>query len=394
MSGTDHDARRLLRPLAGEPEHAPRIDVAAAMRDGTRLRRRRTARIGAAFATVFAVTAAAAVLMQLPDRDRDGAQVAAGPSASSGSAPPVAGPGGLPAAPEGAACVSSDVERTPLATDRTGRWTVTDEPALWRDGELVSAVATQGGQFTVSQINSAGTFAATTVDDTTQPWAYVDGTPTLLRGGAGRATAVSEQGRFGGRLGELPVVWDAPDADPALLPLPAGFTSGEVVAVGDDGETVLGTVGTGRTVQITDTAGTGTGLLWLAGGDTRLLPLPPGADWVRPTAMRDDWVVGLVSDGSAFRYDIARDTMETLPAQITWPSAVGADGAVAGLSVPAPVVPARGYRAVLLTGGVVRTLRPDDPADTLYEISGLSDDGTVTGFAVGAPTRGFTSRCG
>jgi hypothetical protein len=391
VSRPDDEARRLLRPLAGEPEHAARIDVAAAMRRGGRLRRRRRLVTGAAFATVLVVTAA--VLMQLPARDRDGAQVAAGPSASSGSAPPLTGPGGLPGAPEGAACVTADIEGTPVATDRTGRWTVTDEPALRRDGVRVGTVPTQGEKFEVSQVNGAGSFAATSFDSTAQPWAYVDGTPTLLRGGTGHATAVSEQGRFGGRLGELPAVWDDPAAEPVLLPLPDGFTVGEVVAVGDDGQTVLGTVGTGRTVQITDTEATGTGVLWLPGGGTRLLPIPPGADWVRPTAMRDDWVVGLVSDGSAFRYDVVRDTVETLPAQINWPAAVGPDGTVAGLSVPAPVVLGRGYRAVLLAGGVVRALRPDDPADTLYEISGLSDDGTVTGSAVGAPTRGFTSRC-
>jgi hypothetical protein len=216
----------------------------------------------------------------------------------------------------------------------------------------------------------------------------VNNTPTRLKGGAGRAVAVSEQGRFGGKLGELPVVWNTPDAEPELLPLPDGYTIGEVVAFGDDERTVLGTIGAGRTTDVTRGDAVGTGVLWLPGG-IRVLPLPAGATWVRPTAMRGGWVVGVVSDGSAFRYDVEADRIETLPRQITYPVGVSSDGAVAGLSALPGPIEARGYLPYLLVGGEARALRPDDPAGTLYQLTGLTDDGTVIGHVI--PERGVVS---
>ena len=249
-----------------------------------------------------------------------------------------------------------------------------------------------------TEINSAGSFTAWSygTGEDTKAWVYVNNTRTQLKGGDAQAFTLSETGGvIGGKVAERPAVWASPTAEPTMLPLPAGHTAGEVVSVGDDGRTVVGTTGQGRTTEITWADAVGTGTLWLPGGEIRPLPVPEGASWVRPTAARGDWVVGLVSDGSSFRYNIADDALETLPSQIVWPAEVASDGTVAGTAVTPPIVFQRGYHAVLLVGDEVRALRPDEPADSLYEIFGLTEDRRVTGFVMpaGQPGATFLSTC-
>ncbi|WP_033340596.1 hypothetical protein [Catenuloplanes japonicus] len=407
----EEQARRMLAPLAEEPPADPRIDLATIMRDGSRKRRTRAMAGGAAFAAVLAVTAGAGFAV-LPLGNAAGLPMAAGSASWEPSAPttvpiPTTGPG---TAPEGRSCVSQDLSQDSslMITDRTGRWAVTSTgkfsaPVLVENGDELSAVPMEGEGTGVvlipTQINSAGAFAAWSYNtgQASKAWVYLNNTPTLLQGTDARAVAIAETGGvIGGKVDERPAVWASPAAAPTMLELPSGHNVGEVVAVSDDGTTVVGTTGNGRTTEITWSDSVGTGTLWLPDGEVRALPLPEGAEWVRPTAMRGDWVVGLVSDGTAFRYNIEADEIETLPSQIVWPSAVASDGAVAGMVVQTPVVFPQGYRSVLLVGDEVRALRPDDPGDTIHEIFGLTDNLQVIGtFVVPSQSRGgtFASDC-
>ncbi|MDR7277562.1 hypothetical protein [Catenuloplanes atrovinosus] len=403
------EARRMLAPLAEDPPTDPRIDVDETMRVGTRRRRTRTVAGGATFAAVLAVTAGVG-LASLPGGGSAGTPVAAGSSAP--VPPPVPVGVGEPA-PEGAACAVTEFAAragTPMAVDRTGRWTVVSEGKygtsyLLDNGAEVGQVPPapgvdgDGSVLIVTDINSSGTFVAWAYapSQTSRAYAYVDNTPTPLKGEQAQAVAVAETGTaIGGKAGERPVVWATPAAEPTQLALPEGYRSGEVVALGDDGKSVLGTIGRGETTEITLDGAVGTGVIWpSADADPAFLPLPEGAEWVRPTAMRGDWVVGLVSDGSAFRYHVPTKKIERLPAQIIWPSDVATDGTVAGTAVSAPIVFSRGHHAVLLVGGEVRVLDPDAAEGTLYELIGLSENRVVTGYVMPPEATGtpFRSTC-
>ncbi|GAB7044217.1 MULTISPECIES: hypothetical protein [Catenuloplanes] len=387
----EEEARRMMSPLAEEPPADAHVDVPATMVAGTRRRRTRAVAGGATFAAVLAVTAGVGFAALPGTGGSSGSPFAAGPSAE--AVPPNGS-----SAPSGAGCTTADFavrNVVPLAADRGGRWVVGmngkyQAPTLFDNGtevgKLPMAGVGEGGVLIPTQINSAGTFAAWSyrIDETSKAWVFTGTTPKQLTGEDAQALAISESGDVaGGKVGETPVVWNVAKSEPTSLRLPATYRSGEVVAFGDDGKAVLGTVGTGETTDITAAGGTGTGVIWpSADADPQLLPLPQGAEWVRPTAMRGNWVVGLVSDGSAFRYHVADKQIERLPSQIRWPVAVASDGAVAGTTVQPPAVFARGTGAVLLDGDQVRPLRPDDAEGTLYELAGLTDDHRVVGYVM------------
>ncbi|MDP9792648.1 hypothetical protein J2S43_001160 [Catenuloplanes nepalensis] len=390
IGNEEEEARRMLAPLAEEPSADPKVDVDETMRVGTRRRRTRMVAGGATFAAVLAVTAGVG-FATLPGAGGSGGGMpfAAGPS----EAPALPGAGSF--APEGKDCVTADFvwrDVTPWATDRTGRWTLAmagkyQAPVLLENGKQVAELSMDGvgagGELIPAQVNSAGSVAAWsyTGGEASKAWVFNGGTGTQLKGTDAQATAISENGVLGGKANEKPVVWASPAAEPAALKLPEGYKSGEVVGLGDDGRTVVGTIGTGRTTEITWSDSSGTGAIWAsADAAPELLPLPEGAEWVRPTAARGDWVVGLVSDGSAFRYNIAEKELDTLPGQIVWPVAVTSDGAVAGTTVTAPIVFSRGTGAVVLVGDEVRTVRPGDPEGSLYTLGGLTDDLEVIGY--------------
>ncbi|GAB7046922.1 hypothetical protein [Catenuloplanes indicus] len=393
----EEEARRMMSPLAEEPPADARVDVAATMVVGTRRRRTRMVAGGATFAAVLAVTAGVGFASLPGTGGGPGSPFAAAPSA-------VVPPNGS-SVPRGAGCVTADfAARTvvPLAVDRSGRWVVGmngkyQAPTLFdngaRVGELPMDGTVENAVLIPTQINSSGTFTAWSYgsSEASKAWVFTGTTPKRLAGDDAQALAISESGDLaGGKVGEKPVVWNVAKPEPTSLRLPASYRSGEVVAIGDDGKLVLGTIGTGETTDITTVGSSGTGAIWpSADAAPELLPLPAGAEWVRPTAMRGDWVVGLVSDGSAFRYNIADKKIERLPSQILWPAAVASDGAVAGTTVQLPAVFARGTGAVLLDGGEVRPLRPDDATDSLYELAGLTDDHEVIGYVMPpAPANG------
>ncbi|MFI5845255.1 hypothetical protein ACIA8K_36685 [Catenuloplanes sp. NPDC051500] len=378
------EVRRLLRPLAGEPETDPRIDVAETMRRGAQLRRRHQAVTSAAYAAVLGLTIAGGVVM-LPLGNREpAAEPMASGSATTGWNAGLFPPSGAPIAPEGTGCAVSDFpvrDAQLYRTDRSGRWSVTGRaystgdlpPSIFRDGVPAGNVTVPDQYAVVTAINTAGEAAMTSEGDQTRPWALVNGVSTPLPGGAGTATAINDSGRLGGTLdnGARPVVWDGPAASPADLPMPDGFDRAVVVGIGNDG-TVVGAVSS-------DLDNRAAMVLWLPGGARRVVShASEGVEQIRPVAAGDGWVVGRESTGLGFRYDIAADRYETLPGQLAAPVAVTANGAVAGLAAQSDGND-YGQGAYVLLGDEVRPLEGIDGA-TATHISGITEDGhTVFG---------------
>ncbi len=198
-----------------------------------------------------------------------------------------------------------------------------------------------------------------------------------MAGGRAAAAAINDAGVIAGTLGApffggVPVTWPSATAAPVKLPLPAGFTKGDGLAIGEDGTVV------GRVYRKT---GEGTGYLWLAGGATRLMPPPTvnggKATYFWPESTSDGWVIGravlLGADGgsrefASYRYRISTGRYERLPAQLG-PPAIGAENGwvlgVTGTDEP-----------VLIAGAKVVKL-PKCKGMKEYVVSSLSADGKV-----------------
>jgi hypothetical protein len=381
----DHDAVRLLSPLAGEPAGPARIDVTRAMTEGRRRRRTRWWASGVAVVAVTATTAAGGTLAfsALGRPAPAPSRPVAGPSPSVGVAAPPAGPKDcrVTRLPTGG------VEKS-LVTggDPSGRWQVgrlypassgaTRSLVVWRDGKIVDRVEPGGDDDSFSDINTRGQAVGFGFQPDARPYAYRDGTVSPLAGGEGTATAINDQGVVVGSLGPIyqgrPVRWPAITARPQRLPLPAGAKFGDATDI-DEAGNVVGTV-TGGNEE-------GTAYLWLADGSVRRMPMPESdgrqADMFWPAAIRNGWVVGrsVIDTANArsfgfYRYRIATGRYEELKVGSGMPARVAANGWVLG----------EGASPVITTGAGGTTVLPKYPkltGEQQYLVASFSDDGLV-----------------
>jgi uncharacterized membrane protein len=315
----DEAAVALLRPLDREPAAASTINIDLAMREGRRVRRRRTAtRAVAAIAAaglvlVGGVTAVAALrgpagdpdTTATPDAASASASASTGPSASpSESTWPTRRPAD-PAAPPPVPtrCTLSqlpvpDGVKMALVTgaDPTGRFIVgrsylgdgDKQTLMWRDGK-VQKVPLVGSEPVLNDVTTSGTAVGLNYfDDGPTPVVYRDGAVTRLAlDGAkdGEARGINENGVIAGTLDRtVPVRWAGPGSSPEKLPLPAASRTGQASDIDEDG-TIVGWVGDRAAAYV-----------WFPDGTHRELPAPT-ADGKRPTeidasSIRNGWVTG------------------------------------------------------------------------------------------------------
>ena len=387
----DRDAVALLSPLAGDPAGPSRIDVAGAMAEGRRRRRTRWWTSGMAVVAVTATTAAGGTLAfsALGRPTPPPPRPAVTPTPSIAVAAPPVGPKDCTVTR-----LPTDGFEKALVTggDPSGRWHVgrlyppgrtQQRPlVLWRDGKIVSKVLFDGGDDSLTDVNSRGVAVGSGFDPDISPYVYSDGKARTLAGGEGAASAINDAGVVVGSLGPLyegvPARWPSTTAKPQRLPLPAGVESGEASDI-DEAGNVLGTV--------TPTGKEGTGYLWLADGTTRRMPLPEvdgrKATMFWPAAIRDGWVVGRAVIDTAdtrsfafFRYSIAGNSYERLVSGAGMPARVAANGWVVG-EADRPVI----------TVGTRNTKLPAYSklkGDQQYIVESISDDGlVVAGYSSG-----------
>lgn len=386
-------ARRLLRPLAGEPAEPSRVDAARAMADGRRRRRHRWWATGSAVAalTVTSVTGGtlavaalnrpAPVLLPLPT-------VSATPPAPASAS---ASASARPAAPERCTVTRLPTDGVDKAVvtggDPSGRWLAgrlytgragfSYPLVLWKDGRIAARPEMPGGDPTLVDVNRSGTAVGWGFPgEEPQPYVYSGGRMRKLPGGAGTAHALNDAGVVVGGL-EKDVVsraarWPSPAAAPERLPVPDGTRDSVAVDVDEDG-TIVGTVSNPALSREK------TGYLWLPDGTATTMPMPE-IDGVRatffwPESVRGGWVAGRAgistpdsTSFAPFRYRVATGTYERLPDDAGMPDRVAANGWVLSTG-----------RGVFLVAGAGATELPAYRGGTDYQMVSLSDDGLVAG---------------
>ncbi len=136
-------------------------------------------------------------------------------------------------------------------------------------------------------------------------WVYLDGKLHQVIGG--EPVAINEKGQMVGGLN----LWPSPLAAPARLPLPAGAENGGASDIDDDG-TIVGSVGAADNYVPYVWAKDGTGY-------PLTVPVYQGAplQYLRPTAVRNGWVVGYGYPSGmapvAVRWDLATGVVEVFP---------------------------------------------------------------------------------
>ncbi|MEV4343157.1 hypothetical protein AB0J83_01560 [Actinoplanes sp. NPDC049596] len=390
---TDQDrVVRILRTMPDEPPAPSTIDVPRTMAEGRRRRRARRWSGGVALAAVTAVAAGGGTVAVAAMRDTPAPPPRPAPSvttaattAAAAPAPPVPRDCKVALLPSGGIKKALVTSGDPSGHYLAGRVYPGDgaRTVLWKDGVLQSRPAMPGADATWEDINSAGVAVGSSFPSGDEQQAYVStgATVTPLRGGPSVASAINEKGLIAGVLGSpyeggLPVVWSSPQASPARLALPAGYAYGEANAIDEDG-TVVGLVVRGNQKRMSD----GTGYLWRPDGTGRLMPLPTvdgeKASFFWPESVSAGWVYGRAghdsADGStrsfaSYRYDIARNRYEALPAPLGPPAIGAGNGWVLGTT--------GAYDPVLISGKKVVKL-PRYKTMKEYVVSALSADGKV-----------------
>ncbi|MEU6206946.1 hypothetical protein ABZ814_25540 [Micromonospora musae] len=348
MTGDQERMVDLLRRLDEGPPRAARVDLAGAMHEGRRRRRARRAR--SASAAGLAVLAAVSVPLTFggDSGSRSGrAPQPAAPSVSrevSPSASPPAGP------------TSCAAERLPVpggyaksvvtGGDPSGRYLLgrsypgdgRGNPVIVWYGGRAFEYRLPGSDQRLVDVNPTGLAVGSTyVNDRPRPY-FLRGQKTARLPGveAGEAMAVSADGRVvGARLdGERrrPVLWASVDTPARDLPLPGSGWEGTAVGVDADG-TVVGKIQNGP-------SGSTRTVVWRAGGEPELLPVPSVdggtasefvADtlqngWITGAAFRD---VGEVRKVYPVRYHLPSGRYEPLPQGVV-PTAGNGRGWVIG----------------------------------------------------------------
>jgi len=302
----------LLRPLAGEPAGPPRIDVAKAMRDGRKMRRRRWWSGGTAITAVTATAIAGGVLAAATEPDKPRPDLPPDPT--------------MPA--------SCAVQRLPLGKhpsaevsggDPSGTYLVGwSDPVygkkhavlVWRDGKLIADVPVPGEALAMTDINGSGTAVGTSTQTPYHPYVFRNGKASRLRGGVGEAIAINDAGVIVGVLlkGDVsvPVRWATPDAEPEPLPVPAASSFDRVTDVAENG-VIAGQAGGPE----------GQGYLWFPDGSHRRIAPPPVANAIGfvPSAFRYGWIYGAATIRAAggahsslpYRYEPISGTWQPLP---------------------------------------------------------------------------------
>jgi hypothetical protein len=368
-STDDREGRELLGPLAGEPDGEQWLDLDRVVRDGDRRRRARTAVTGAFTAVFLTAVAAGSAAIVVNGRQGGGVPTAGRGSPSAAAAPP------LPAAATGPDCTLSALPGTTGllgAVDHTGHYTLLEAKAgkkttvtVRKDGVQVAKVEIPTAHRLEYDLNARGEFTALFTDVSTDrltlsSYVYTAGKLTTLKAG-GVAMAITDNGRIAGILkGNEPAIWERPATAPTKLAVPRGKQA-QVMFLDNDG-TILGYAN----VEAAEFAN-----LWLPDGSSRPVPVSEGQRSPTVWGIANGWVVGF-DDRQGFRYNVATNKYEPLPAQIRRPHTVATNGAVVGDD-------GTDGSLYVLDGGTARKL-PVTPGMLHYRILGISDDGrTVTG---------------
>jgi hypothetical protein len=215
------------------------------------------------------------------------------------------------------------------AVDHTGRYTLQEvrqgdktTAVVRKDGVKVSQVpipARDGGD---CAINAKGEFTAIIADHSKDrliltSYVYTDGKLAKLKSGA-VANAIADDGRIAGAVGRVPAIWQRPATPPEELEVPRGELA-QVMDL-DQAGTILGYANS----EAAEFAN-----LWLPDGSSRTIPVAQGQRSPSVSGIANGWVVGYDSRNS-FRYHVATEKYEALPAQILHPHAVASNGTVAG----------------------------------------------------------------
>ena len=189
------------------------------------------------------------------------------------------------------------------------------------------------------------------------------GEPTVL--GSGAAYALSRNGRLVGGGDTTAVIWSGAGAE-------AKAESGAVWAVADDGAAA----GTAHAADGSDRPA-----WWPASGAAQLLPLPPGVTTGFASAMAGRTVVGYTGATVAVWQDgLLTPRLPTPPgAKGQPPTSSGRDVSAAGV-----VVGDANGRAARWSGGAytdLNTVLPRKSSVLLVRANGISDDGSIVGWA-------------
>lgn len=370
----DDEARKLLGPLADEPDGPQRLDLAEITRAGAR--RRTNRRLATSGLTAVALAAGWGAFLALQPGGAPGTRTAGHGSTGTGPSAAAALPPDSLSAPVGAKCLV-----TPLAgptgrvyaVDRTGHYAVeirdqegSHSAVIWKDGQLTRTVALPAFDRVEVAVNATGELALTLGNDQdTTPYAYIGGKLTRLEGG-GYVTDIADDGRIGGASGNKPVIWQNPDAEPTQLALPRGTVRGEVIGFDSDG-TILGTAQNGDNTRTTV-------VLWRNGGSSAQIVKVPAEYAARLSVggIRDGKVVGTSGPTTVFSYDIATAKFTKQPKQVSFVQGFGGKGTIVG--APTDSVPL--WAVVDGTAHELATLN----GITSYSILRVADDGrTVFG---------------
>jgi uncharacterized membrane protein len=394
VGNQDEYAQRLLEPLRGEPEGAPRIDVPRAMREGRRRRRVRGWSTAVLATAVTAVTAGGGTVMVAAARD-DSKPPRPEPTASAAVVPATPAPkrkctvtrlptGGI----KKAVVTSGDPSGHYLAgrVYPPGKSQNVDV-VVWKDGKLVDTPDMPGSDASLRDINSSGVAVGTSYDgDEQQAYVYRDGAFTKLAG-PGAVSGINDAGVMVGSIGSdiepNPVRWASPGAKPQRLPLPDGVKTAVARDVDEDG-TILGLVALKE--------GQDTAYLWMADGTHRATPAPTvdgkKADAFWPDSMAAGKVIGRAvfesKDSMSFKtvlYDIASgEYTEVFPLDAP---RIAADGTIFGVEW----TDRRMGLPVLMTGDQKTKLPSGGRRE--FVVSSISSDGrTLAGYSVGSEETG------
>ncbi|WP_433369859.1 hypothetical protein ACQPZX_44380 [Actinoplanes sp. CA-142083] len=305
----------LLEPLRFEPSGPPAIDVGRAMIKGGRMRRRRWWLGGGFFAAAGAALLTGGLLLA-PAQDK--------------GKPPVVLP---PDPPVPAACTVSRLDLgghrsgEMMAGDHTGHWHVgTSDPGpdkangvlVWHDGKLVDEIAAPSKtarEFALVDVNASGVAVGAANSARDPAYAYADGKLVSLKGGNGaEAVGINDDGVIAGtiKVGNRAVAvrWRSIDAEPEILPAPAGQDSMRIWGISQDG-TIVGELGYGGYLWFPD--GSGRPITPPAGSSGKSASRAPMPAFFMPNGFAFGWVYGTVvnaSPGGTYRYEPMSDTWQ------------------------------------------------------------------------------------
>ncbi|GAA2613131.1 hypothetical protein [Paractinoplanes durhamensis] len=331
----------LLEPLRGEPGGLPAIDVPKAMRDGRRMRRRWWVGGSGLLAAASAALVGGSLLLA---------------PATDGTPDP--GPSLPPDPVVPAACTLTQLPRgghrsvEVYGTDAAGRWQVgivdpvsggAQSPVvIWHDGKIVEQAVAPVKQTVLYDINASGVAVGYSQSGTHYPYVYQNGEFRRLKGGAGEASKINDDGLIVGKLFQkggigVPVRWRSADAEPEPLTVPPGSGRSEPKSPGAKYLYGFFDLAEDGTILGIQTDIDGRSFLWMPDGTVHDIGKPPGTTGIDgrfgPTALRFGWVYGRFTalttlnghgvgspnspDSAMYRYEPHSGTWQKLPGAAT-----------------------------------------------------------------------------